>query len=184
MMRTTFGSALLGSLLLMMLAFGVPERAAAQTLAVGACTAATEDDFSPGLGALGSQQHVSITTIFFGCNFLTNPAPVNFRWSGTIDNAGCTAISSQVPVGTGLLTWQNGQTSTLAFTSLTYATAGVAVPAILTFTITDGYNKGGSLQATTAFLPSPYQVLQCLTSQPVTVLTGSVPTVTFININL
>lgn len=183
-MRTSIGSVLLsGILVLVALAFGTSRPVAAQTLGVGNCLGATEADFSPGLGSTLSNQQLTIGAIFYGCNFLTNPAPVSFTWSGTIVNAGCLAISTQVPTGTGQLKWENGQTSTLAFTSLTYAGAIGVVPAVLTFTVVNGYKQGGQFQATAALAPSLYQVT-CSNSQPVTVLTGAVPTVTFNNVGL
>ena len=184
-MRISIRSIVLGGLLVLVsLAFGTSRPVEAQTLGVGACTGATETDFSPGLVLNVEQETLTIGATFYGCNFLTNPAPVNFNWSGTIQNAGCLAISSQVPSGAGTLKWQNGQTSGLAFTSLTYAGAIGAVPAVLTFNIVSGYKAGGQFQATALLLPSTYQVTSCVRSQPITVLTGAVTTVTFSNVGL
>jgi hypothetical protein len=109
------------------------------------------------------------------------PAPVSFTWSGNLNGVSCIAINSQNPNSAGKLKWEDGSLSNVTFTGLTYAGAVGLVPAVLTFHIDSGYNAGGSFVVTAALVTDTFDLQECLTSQPVKVLTGAITSVTYIN---
>lgn len=183
-MRTSIRNVLLsGCLVLTALAFGTPRPAAAQQLPLGNCVGSTEVDFNPGLTSMLATDAVTIHAIFAGCVW-TGPAPVNFTWSGNLSGVSCIAINAQQPGTKGSLEWEDGTTSDVTFTGVTYVGLAGIVPAALTFTITSGHGAGGSSVVTAALVTTTYDVQQCLTSRPVKVLTGAIPTVTFTNVGL
>ncbi|QAU23265.1 hypothetical protein EO087_04075 [Dyella sp. M7H15-1] len=172
-------------------------KAQGTTLGTGNCAATVAAVFSPGLSVTQRSQSMSIDSVFTGCAFVNAAkgivsivTPYKFTWSGSINGAGCVAILENTqPAGTGTLYWENGQTSTVQFDSLSYTDLTGIVPAEMIFGVTAGYQQGASFSVNAALIPTAYGVLQCAGSLlnpnlAVNVITGAVPTIVFENINV